>query len=165
MVRNVVENHVVTFATFGEILFSVINHVIRAEGSDHIQVPGTAYAGHTCAERLRDLHRERTHTSRCSIDQDVLPWLNFSLVAKSLQRRDACDIDRSCLLKRQAGRLQGHCSTRDSAYILSKSPGSPAEYLIAWFELGDVLADGFNGAGVIDAQSCVLRFSQAHPHC
>ena len=39
MVRNIVENHVVTLFTFGEILFGVINDVICAEQSDQVQIP------------------------------------------------------------------------------------------------------------------------------
>ncbi len=69
----------------GEILFCVINDPIRADGSHHFRIPRTAYASHNRAKRLGDLHRERTHASRRTIDQDLLPRLNPSLVAKTLQ--------------------------------------------------------------------------------
>src|SRR6266480_1822214 len=164
MVRNVVQNHVVTLVTFGEILFRVIDDMICAKRSDHVYNPRAAYAGHICAERLRDLHRERAYTSRRPVNQGLLPRLNLSLVAKSLQCRDAGDIDRSCLLEGQVNRLPRDGSTLANTHILSKGPISPAKYLIARFELCDVLADRLNCPRVIDAQSCVLWFSQAHPH-
>ena len=50
MVRNVVENYIVTLFAFGEILFRVINHVIGTEGSDKVDIAGTAHAGHIGAE-------------------------------------------------------------------------------------------------------------------
>src|ERR1700693_6270379 len=80
-----VEKQVVTLPAPGEILLSVVNDPICADGSDHVHIPRTAYAGHICAERLGDLHSERTHASRCTVNQDPLPRLNLSFVAKTLQ--------------------------------------------------------------------------------
>src|SRR5260370_19227545 len=85
MVPNAVEKEVVTLPTFGEILLGVINDPIRADGSNHVHIPRTAYAGHIRAERLGNLHSERTHTSRRTVNQDLLPQPNLSLVPKTLQ--------------------------------------------------------------------------------
>jgi hypothetical protein len=84
-----VEKKVVTLPTRGEILLGVVNDPICADGSNHVHIPGTAYAGHIRAERLGDLHGERTHASRCTIDEDHLPRPNPSLVAKTLQSRES----------------------------------------------------------------------------
>src|SRR6516164_8888352 len=106
MVPNTVEKQVVTLPALREILLRVINDVICANGSDHVDVPRTAYTGHLGAERLSDLHGERTHASCRAVNQDPLPRLNLPLVAKSLQcgeRRDWC---RSRLLKTDVFRFR-----------------------------------------------------------
>ena len=87
MVSDAIEKQVVTLPALGEILLGVINDPIRADGSDHVHIPRTAYAGHLCAERLGDLHRERTHASRRTVNQDLLARLNLSLVAQDPARR------------------------------------------------------------------------------
>ena len=47
-------------------------------------IPRAAYAGNFCAERRGDLHGERTHTSRGTVNQNRLSWLNAPLA------RSAC---------------------------------------------------------------------------
>src|SRR5712671_2916981 len=105
MIRHEVENQIVMFSTFREILSGVIDDVIRADGSDHFNVPRTANARNFRAERLGDLHSERTHASRRTVDQDLLPRLNLSLIAKTLQGRDSRQGYSSRLLKRRVIRL------------------------------------------------------------
>src|SRR3954452_23568980 len=100
MVPNAIKNDVETLAAFGEILLGVINGLIRADGSDHVHIPCTTYAGHMRAESLRDLHCERTDASCRAVNQDPLPWLNSSLVAKSLQGSECGHRGGSSLLKR-----------------------------------------------------------------
>src|SRR6266404_7016933 len=130
MIRNVVENDVVTFRTFSEILFRVIDDVIRAERSNKIDIPRTADARHICAERLGDLHRERAYASRRAIDQDLLPRLDLSFVANSLQRGDARDVDRSRLLKCDVCWLDRDGSIRARTDILGKGSASPAKHVV-----------------------------------
>src|SRR5438067_9913778 len=105
MVPNAVENQIITLPRFGEILLGVINDVICADGSDHVHIPRTAYAGDFCAERFGNLHSERTHASRRTVDQDLLSRLNLSLVAKTLQCGECRHRCRSRLLKRHVIRL------------------------------------------------------------
>src|SRR6266851_4085053 len=107
MIRHEVENQVVVLSTCREILSGVINDTIRSDGSDHFNVPRTANARNFSAERLGDLHSERTHASRCTIDQDLLPRLNLSLVAKTLQGGKSRYRDRSRLRKRHVIGLHG----------------------------------------------------------
>src|SRR5216683_189965 len=156
MVPNHVENQVVALRTFGEILFGVINDLICADRSDHVHISRTAHAGHFRSERLGDLHSERTHSSRRSVNQDLLPRLNLSFVAKTLQCRDCRNRYRSRLLKRQVGRFQHHCSILANRHILGEGPGSPAEYLITWLKPLYVSADRFNRTRIVDAQSSGL---------
>src|SRR6266404_7970425 len=99
MIRHEVENQVVVLSTFREILSGVINDVICADGSDHFNVPHTANARNFSAERLGDLHGERTHPSCRTVDQDLLPRLNLSLVAQTLKGGDSRQGHSSGLLK------------------------------------------------------------------
>src|SRR5712692_11346461 len=156
MVPNHVENQVVALRTFGEILFGVINDLICADRSDHVHISRTAHAGHFRSERLGDLHGERTHASRRAVNQDLLPRLNLSRVAKSLQCGDCRYRYRRRLLKRQVGRFQRHCSILENTHVLSESAGSAAEYLVAWFELCYLAAHRFNSPRVVNAESCDL---------
>src|SRR5436189_3560529 len=75
MVRNVVENNIITLIALCEILFCIIDDVIRAERSDKIDIPCAANTGHICAVRLRNLHSECADTSRRTIDQYFLAGL------------------------------------------------------------------------------------------
>src|ERR1700687_1754174 len=105
MVRHEVENQIVMLSTFREILSGVINDVICADGSDHFNVPRTANARNFSAERLGYLHSERTHASRRTVNQDLLPRLNLPL-AKALQGGASRQRYRSRLLKRRVLGLQ-----------------------------------------------------------
>src|SRR5438093_12688758 len=103
MVRNVIQNYVVTLVALGKILLSVINYVICAERSDHVQISRAAYTSHVCSHRFGNLHRERAYTSRGTVNQDLLPRLNLSFVATSLYCVDSRARYRSRLLKRTVG--------------------------------------------------------------
>src|SRR6059058_2680351 len=87
MVPNAVENQivslVVTLPAFSEILPSIVKDLLCADRSHHVHILCAAYAGHICAERLGDLHSERTHASRRTVNQDLLTRLNLSLVAQA----------------------------------------------------------------------------------
>ncbi len=92
----VVENEVVPLPTFGEILLGVVNDTICTDRSDHVQIPRTAYASDIGAERLGDLNSERPYASRRTVNQDLLPGLNLSLVAKTLQAVNATGKEAAC---------------------------------------------------------------------
>src|SRR5215831_12238085 len=103
MVHIAVENQVVTFPTLREILLGVINGMICADRPDQPYIPRAAHASDLRTERLGDLHRERTHASRRTVNQDLLPRLNVSLVPKTLQRSKCRHRYGSRLLKRHIG--------------------------------------------------------------
>src|SRR5207245_334009 len=115
-----------------------------------IDIACTAYAGHLGPERFSDLHGERPHASRRSVDQDLLPGLNFSFVAKTLQRGDCRHGDRSSLFKSHVRWFQRDCSIRKATHVLSQGAVSPAEYLVARFELRYVFANCFNCPRIVD---------------
>ena len=114
----------------GEIFFGVIDHLTGAEFSHHVHISGAAHAGHIGAERLGDLHGEGAHTSRRAVDKDLLPRLNFSSVAQTLQGGDRCDGHGSSLLKRQVRGFERH-AIGGNTQVLGKGSGLCAEYLVA----------------------------------
>src|ERR1039458_1936279 len=119
MVPDQVENQVVTLPACGEILSSVIHDPICADVSDHFQIPRAAYAGHICAEPLSNLHGERTHASCRTVDQDLLPRLNLSLVAKPLQRGECRQRHGGRLLECHVLRLHDQCHSEVHTYSAS----------------------------------------------
>src|SRR5436305_8337978 len=159
MVCHEIEDQVVALRALSEIFLGVIDDAIRADGSDHLHIPRTAHAGDLCAERPGDLHSESTHASRRSVDQDLLPRSNLSLVAKTLQCGQCRHRHRSCLLKRYLIRLHSQFRLR-STRIFGKGAFARAEYLVARLELCYVPANRFNLAGNIHADSWVLWFAQ-----
>ena len=50
MVSDKIEDQVVTLVALGEIFLGVIDHVVRADGSDKIDIPRAADAGDFGAE-------------------------------------------------------------------------------------------------------------------
>src|SRR5207244_9011370 len=95
MAPRIVEDQVVTLSAPGEVLSRVIDDMIGAYRSDQLHVCGAANGGHVGSERLRDLDREGAHASSRTVDQDLLPSLQLSDVAKRLQCGHSRDGD-SC---------------------------------------------------------------------
>ena len=177
MVPDAVENQVVALPASGEILPCVINDVICADRPDQIHIPRTAYATDLGAEPLSDLHRERTHAARRTINEDLMPCLNFSLVTRLSSPCNAVNAATGA----ETGLLEGHVIRLQdqgrlvSTRILGKGPlGNPdsesrglrvsdagSEHLVTCFVPGHVPAHGCNLAGHIDTQSCGFWFEQA----
>src|SRR3972149_721975 len=138
-----VEYQVAPVPISDEILPGVIDDPVCADRSDHVHVPRAAHTRHVRPERLGDLHGKRTHTSRRTVDQDLLPRPNPSFVTQALQGGGCRHWYRGSLLERQVGWLPD-CSNVANGDILGKGPYAHAEDLIAWLKLGHVPADRLN---------------------
>src|SRR2546423_1005626 len=160
MVPDVVEDEVVAFLTLGEVLPGVVDDMVSADRSDHVDVLRAAHACHLGTERFGDLHRERSEASRRAVDQNLVTWLDLPLVAKQLQCRGCGDPDRGCLLEREAGRLW-HEVVRRGARVLGKGARAPAENLIAWAQLRHARTDGLHRPGDIRSRDSVLYLAQS----
>src|SRR5215472_15498008 len=163
MVHKAIENQVVTLPALREILLRIINHLIRAHGPDHFHIPRAAHASHIRAQRLGDLHCEGTHASGRTIDQDLLPRLNVSLVPKTLQCRECRDRRGSRLLKRQVLRLDGQSRLR-STHVLGEGTFTYTEHFVAWLELRYLPANCFHLSGHINAGSFEPWLAQAEQY-
>src|ERR1700721_547187 len=165
MIPDSVEKKVITSPAPGEILLGIVNDPIYADGSNHVHISCTAHAGHICAERLGDLHSERTHASRCTIDQNLLPRLNPSLVAKALQSGECCNRYTSRLLKRHVMRFHDQRRFHDSrrlasTRILGKFSTAGAEHCVTWVEVRYVSTHRFNLASHVNTELFDLWFAQ-----
>src|SRR5450759_2562743 len=100
--------------------------MVSADGADHVHVLRAAHAGHFGAERLGELHSERTQASRRTVDQYLLARLDFSLIAKNLEGGGCGHPDRRGLLEGEVGRLRQEM-VLCGAHILGESASAPAE--------------------------------------
>src|SRR5438128_1699886 len=104
-----VNNQVVMLSVSGEIFSRVIYHVVRADWAGLVEIACAANAYYFRAEYLGKLHRKRTHTTGCAVDQNLLTSLNLPVVAKGLQCGHRRYWDGCCLLEGDVSRLQQQC--------------------------------------------------------
>ena len=155
MLRDVVEDQVVALITAGEVLLRVVDDVVCADRSDQVHLRRAAHAGHFCAERLGDLHRERADASPRAVDQDLLAGLDLALIAKTPQGGEPGQRNCCGLLERDAGWL-GHQILFLSNRILRESTGARAEDLFPYLEPRHVPTDRLDGPGHIRAPYTVV---------
>src|SRR5260221_8494824 len=97
------------------------------------------------------------------VNQDLLPRLNLSFVAKTPQSGDRRYRDGGGGLKRETGRFQDQfvfISTR----ILGKRTLAYPEHLIPWLELLDGCANGLHPPGDVDSEDRVDGFEKHTVH-
>ena len=165
-VADVVEDQVVAHVGARVVIPGVVDHVVRAEGADQLDVARAADGGHLGAHRIRDLHCEGADAARGAVDQHLVTRLEPARVAQSLQRGGGGDRDCSRLLDADIGRPECHCAVLLRDYVLRERAGATAENLVARLEPRDVAAHCFDGARVVHAEPNVLRLAQsgAEPH-
>src|SRR5437667_4329239 len=155
MVPGNVEDQVILLPISGEVLAGVIDDPVGAKRPDHVHVPRAAHRSHVRSERLGDLHGERTHASRRTVNQDLLPRPNVSLVTKALKGGDCRHRYCGRLLERQVGRLPDD-SNPANGDILGKGPYAHAEDLIAGLKFGHVPANRLDPPRQVPSQNSVL---------
>ena len=136
-----VEHEVVAPVAPSEVLLRVVDDVVGSERSRLLHVRRAAHRGHLRSERLRDLDGVGPDAARGAVDQHLLPGLEPTLVAKSLQCGDRSDGDRSRLLEGYAGGLRDDRSIGAGAHVFRECPVPSAEHLVARLEVGHVRAD------------------------
>src|SRR5260370_22433198 len=128
-----------------------------------VHIPGAAYGSDFSPERFGNLDRECTHTTRGAINQNLVAWLDPSLITKTLKGGEGSDGYGCRVLKRIVGPLQRHFIFK-SAHILGKpSPCEScyAEHFVAWLKLFYVFANRLNPPCDITADD--LAFCGAQP--
>jgi hypothetical protein len=171
MVSRDIEDEIVTLATLGEVLLGVIDDLVCAERTDHVQFPRAVQAGHVRSERLGKLHGEATHTATRAIDQDPLSWPYPSLIAKTLEGDECGGGYGRGLFKREVVRLRRqrvfgnrHILGIGSAVVPLMAIDALAEYLVTWLKPRHVLANRLNTPSHIRSRNTVPWFEQPGPH-
>src|SRR6266566_2542557 len=157
------KNQVIPLPIVGEIFLRVINDVVCADRAHHVHIPRAAHASHFSPERFGNLHGKHTNTARRTMYQDLLPWLNLSFIAKTLQGGDCRDRYGRGFLEREIGRFQYQCIFT-STYVLGKTTPNVPEYLIIWLKLLDVSANCFDPPRNIRSEYCVFWFEKPIAH-
>ena len=67
-----------------EVLFGVINDVVCPKGAHQFDFFRAAHRSYFRTERFGNLHREAPHAARCTMNQNLLPSLNFALITQAL---------------------------------------------------------------------------------
>src|SRR6266581_8933850 len=157
------KNEVIPLPIFGEIFLGVINDPVCTNRAHHVHIPGAAHASDFSPERFGNLHRKRTHTARRTINQNLLPWLNLSLIAETLQCSDCRNRDGRSLLKRYIGRFQRQ-SIFSGTRVLGKGSIARAEHLVVRFELRYIFANRFNPPRYVSANFRAFWFQKPSAH-
>jgi hypothetical protein len=158
MIAYAVEDEGVALRAGRGVVAGIVDHVVGANRSHKVDTSRPAHARHLSAERLGDLDGECAHAARGAVDQDVLPRLKLTFVAKALERGHPGDRYGGCLLERDVGWLQGQLVLGCTRVLGERAPAG-AEYGIAWLKTPHALADGLDFAGEIDSRIRWLGFA------
>ena len=93
------QNQIIPSLSSGEIFACVINDVVRANGTRHIQIPRAAHGSDFRSEDFGNLHGKGAYAARCAVNKNFLSGLNLSLVAQTLQCGEPCYRNSRGLLK------------------------------------------------------------------
>src|SRR3989304_4854094 len=94
------KNKVILLPILGEIFFGVVNDMVCPNRARLVQIPRAAHGCDFSPERFGYLHRKRSHPTRCPIDQNLLPRMNLSFIAQTLQGSESSHWYSRCFLKR-----------------------------------------------------------------
>src|SRR6266566_3615616 len=161
------KNQVIPLPISGEIFLRVINDMVCTHRAHSVHIPRAAYGGDFSPKRFGKLYRKRTYTTRRTMNQNLLPWLNLSFIAKALQG-DECRLRYGCcFLKRYIGRFQDQCIFRNRD-IFGKTAktilGCVSEYLITWLKLFYISANCFNPSRNVRSEYRVFGFEKPKAH-
>src|SRR6266566_10023397 len=161
------KNQVIPLPISGEIFVRVINDVVCTNRARDVHIPRAADGGDVSPKCFSKLHRKRTYTTRCPMNQHLLPILNVTFIAKALQGGESRLRDGCCFLKRESGRFEDQCVFRNRD-IFGKTAKTTldcvSEYLIAWLKLCDVSANYFNSSRNVRPEYRVLGFEKTKAH-
>src|SRR5438552_13335325 len=107
------KNQVIALPIASEICVCVIYDVVCTKRARDVHIPRAADGGDVSPKCFGKLHRKRNYTTRCPMNQHLLPLLNVTFIAKALQGGESRLRDGCCFLKRESGRFEDHCSFRN----------------------------------------------------
>src|SRR5258708_32437318 len=122
------QTQIILLPIAGEIFFCIVNDMVCTHRACHVQIPRATHGRDFSPERCGYLHRERTDPTRRTVDQNLLPRLYLSFIAKTLQRDERRLMDGCCFLKREIRRFQDQSilSNRNIFSYIAKTIQGPA---------------------------------------
>src|SRR5215208_1287047 len=140
--------------------------MVSSQSPDHVQVGGTANSGHFCSKILCQLDRICTDTSGSAIDHDLLPAhacqrISFPQQAQCRRRTDG---ESGGFLIPNIGRFDCQHRLFGKTFILGVGAKvlreGGGEYLVAYFELFYIPADGFHFPGELHTVDRLFWFGE-----
>jgi hypothetical protein len=80
-----VEERIITFGAFGEVLRAVVDDGVRANGTHYVNALGACHGSDVRAEPPGDLHCECANAASSTVDEYTLTCFELRFVAQPLQ--------------------------------------------------------------------------------
>src|SRR5436190_1809001 len=154
-----VEDDVVSASRLGEVLAGVVDDGVSSDRSHRVDLCRAAYAGYDRSERLRDLDREGSDTSRGTDDEHRLSGLNLPVIPDRLESGRARDRDGSRLLEREVRRLRSQLLDRGGRELRERTLADPVDG-VADVERADVWTYRLDTTRDVPASHPDLRLRQ-----
>jgi hypothetical protein len=152
VVADHVDDRVVPIHAAREVLGRVVDHLVRSEGTDELDVARAADARDVRALRLCDLNRVRPDAARSAIHEHA----PARTAAERLQRRHPCAGERRRLLEVDRRRLRDEMPLL-AARVLGERRARRADHRVAGREFRHGAADHFDHARAVEPEAGVLR--------
>src|ERR1700687_3675767 len=159
MLTDRVEDDVVSLAVLGEIFLCVVDHAVRSERSQQLEVFCAAYRGDVGAEGPGQLYSRGADCPRRAVDEDPAPLAKISLF-QTRQGVERAVADWRSLLEAHTGRHVRDavgCRNRQEFRVRPEPEPGGAEDLVADRELADGCPDGVDGSGEFRPENPVPR--------
>jgi|SRR5215210_1570939 len=152
--RHNIKYQIILFPILGEVFLGVINDMVCSNRAHKVQLVGVIHPSHLSPVYFGKLHCNRTGTTTGAIDQNLLSWLDLSLIANPLQG-DHCRLrDSRYFLKCHTGWFQCQPVFRRT-HILCKTAQTRqdvSEDFITWSKSTDVSASHFDSTGYVRSE-------------
>ena len=145
----------------------VIDDVVRAHVTQHVQFAGLVDHGHLNVVELGHLQGERTNAPACPVQEQLLAGLNLAHIDEALHRQHTRLRDGGGLLEGHSGRFVREARFRRTGIFRKCAETAPAQIavdLITRLERFDISAHGFNTPSDITANDLHLRCEEAVKH-
>ena len=159
-----VENQVVLLSIIGEVLPFIVDDVVEADGSHHVELGSAINSGRLGPVQFGDLDTQGADTSTRSVDQQLLPLLNLPAVDEALHRqhrgmREGCRLLESHLGGFARQRILVHTNVLRKA--AKTGFGNVSVHVVARLKPLDVLAHCFDAPCHFGSEDLDPRFENA----
>ena len=156
MVARDVDDDVVALGALGEVVLGVVDDVVGADRSDHLELARRIHAGHVRAVGLGELDGEDADAPAGAVDEHGLARSHLAVVADTAKRDQAGGRHGRGLLEGEVGRLRPQRACGDRRVLGERAAVAPlvalqalTEHVVTAREPGHVASDRRDAAGDI----------------